>query len=540
MRVQVPPSAPFPRADHPGDGRAWESRSAAKGNPHGHPSDDRAQESRNEAKGNPHVHVVKRFALFLTLLTLTACGLLGDSGPIRVAAIGTLHRNPDRASPPLSLPDSLLLDAVGQGLVSFSSDGQVEAGLAERWTVLDDGQSYIFRLREAIWPGGQRVRAEDVAAMLRQRIASGRLRTALRGEFRDVVHIRAMTERVIEIQLRRPHPELLELLAHGDLTLSRNGQGWGPMMPEWTGNMAALSVRTAAEEGDGGPVNTAAITMWGSNSVRAVTQFDEGAVDAVIGGRFEGWPTLTAANIASDRIVTDPVDGLFGLAVVSSRGIVSDGLGRDAIAMAIDRVRLTRALGATNWTPRITIRPASAQVQPVYPAWVDYSPDRRRAKGRELVAAWQARYGGPARPIVRIAMPDGAGTRILFAWLRTDLGAIGIDARRVPLSGNADLRLIDEVAPTSDPAWYIRRLDCGHDISCDGDVSALVTAIDEASTPQGRANAITVAEEAIYRHAAYIPLATPLRWSLRSDRTSGLRPNARGRHGLYRLRAAPD
>ncbi|MEQ1688641.1 MAG: ABC transporter substrate-binding protein, partial [Sphingopyxis sp.] len=492
MRVQVPPSAPFfaykNRAGHD-----FSEKCQAKGAAGGikrASGDGRAWESRSEAKGASYAHSAKIFALSLTLLALSACDLLGDSGPIRVAAIGALHRNPDRASPPLSLPDSLLLDAVGQGLVSLSSDGQVEAGLAERWTVLDDGQSYIFRLREATWSGGQRVRAEDIAAMLRQRIASGRLRTALRGEFRDVVHIRAMTERVIEIQLRRPHPDLLILLAHSDLSLSRGGQGWGPMVSEWTGNMAALSVRNPAAEGGNARADEPAIAMWGSNSARAVTQFDEGALDAVIGGRFEGWPTLAAADIASDRIVMDPVDGLFGLAVVSSRGLVSDGLGRDAIAMAIDRVRLTRALGATNWTPRITIRPGSAAMPPVYPAWVDYSPDRRRAKGRELVAAWTARNGGPARPILRIALPEGAGARVVFAWLRTDLGAIGIDARRVPLSGNADLRLIDEVAPTSDAAWYIRRLDCGHDISCDGDVSALVTAIDEAATPQERANAI--------------------------------------------------
>ncbi|MEQ1717133.1 MAG: hypothetical protein ABL907_14285, partial [Hyphomicrobium sp.] len=79
---------------------------------------------------------------------------------MQIAVIGAMHRNPDRVPPPLSLPDSLLLDAVGRGLVSSSAEGQIEAGLAERWTVLDDGLSYIFRLREAEWHSGQRVHAE--------------------------------------------------------------------------------------------------------------------------------------------------------------------------------------------------------------------------------------------------------------------------------------------------------------------------------------------------------------------------------------------
>ncbi|MEQ1510602.1 MAG: ABC transporter substrate-binding protein [Sphingopyxis sp.] len=460
---------------------------------------------------------------------------------MRVAAIGALHRNPDRAPPPLSLPDSLLLDSVGQGLVSFSADSQVEAGLAERWTVLDDGLSYIFRLRAAEWPGGQKVRADDVAAMLRQRVASARLRTALRGEFREILHIRAMTERVIEIQLRHPQPDILELLAHPDMSISRSGQGHGPMTPAWSGNMVSLT-KIAAVTADGADEAPQApsIEMWGSNSVNAVTQFDEGAVDAVIGGRFEGWPVIAAAGLSSDAVIIDPVDGLFGLAIVTSQGLLSDPLSREAVAMAIDRARLPRALGAPSWAARITIRPASAHHQPVYPAWVGFSPAERRRRGRELVAAWRERHGGAGRPAVRIALPEGSGARIFFAWLRADLAAIGIDARRVPLSATADLRLIDEVAPTSDPAWFIRRLDCGHDISCDGDSSALVTAIDDAATPIDRANAISAAEEAILRHAAFIPIAAPLRWSLRNARAQNLRPSARGQHSLNRLRPAPN
>ncbi|MEK6540611.1 MAG: ABC transporter substrate-binding protein [Pseudomonadota bacterium] len=540
MRVQVPPSAPFSGLkNHLGNDFPENPERKRQGtlsfNNYGC----------RTTGGGTGVSVTFKPALAAALLlALPGCSLLSDDGPVRVAAIGAMHRNPDRVPPPLSLPDSLLLDAVGQGLVTLTAEGQIEAGLAERWTVLDDGLSYIFRLRETQWPGGQRVRAGDIAAMLRQRIASVRLRTALRGEFRDIVQIRAMTERVIEIQLRRPQADLLELLAHPDLTLSRNGQGWGPMAPHWNGNMVSLAERnSSAAEEEGATPETPAIAMWGSNSVNGVTQFDQGAADTVIGGRFEGWPMLAAADVASNSIVRDPVEGMFGLAVTSPRGILSGVEAREAIAMALDRVRMTRALDAPGWTPRITIRPASTNsqtLQPVYPAWVDLSATERRSKARAAVAAWRTHSGRPARPVVRIALPDGAGARILFAWLHSDLGAIGIDARRVPLSGNADLRLIDEVAPTSDPAWFIRRLDCGHDISCNGDASALVTAIDEAATPLDRANAISLAEEAILRHAAFIPIAAPLRWSLRGNRAASLHPNARGWHGLYRLQPTPD
>jgi oligopeptide transport system substrate-binding protein len=42
------------------------------------------------------------------------------------------------------------------------------------------------------------------------------------------------------------------------------------------------------------------------------------------------------------------------------------------------------------------------------------------------------------------------------------------------------------------------------------------------------------------RYAAWIPLATPLRWSVVSPRLNGVRANNRGEHPLNRLRAVPN
>ncbi len=114
-------------------------------------------------------------AAVLATSALTGCSLWQDDGPVRVVALGTLHRDPARMPMPRSMPDRLFLDATGQSLVSLSADGQVEAGLAERWTVIDNGRSYIFRLREARWADGRRVRSADVAAILRARVGASRL-----------------------------------------------------------------------------------------------------------------------------------------------------------------------------------------------------------------------------------------------------------------------------------------------------------------------------------------------------------------------------
>jgi len=228
--------------------------------------------------------------------------------------------------------------------------------------------------------------------------------------------------------------------------------------------------------------------------------------------------------------------------VVTQSGPLIDGQVRDAVNMAIDRSRLIGALDAPGWQPRVTLRGfsrAPGAVEPVYPEWIDFSPAERMQRGSAIISDWRRRHGNdPVR--LRIALPEGPGSRILFAWLHADLGAIGIDSLRVPLSADADLRLIDEAAPSQDPVWYLRRLDCGQTISCDPATTRLITAIDATTEPAARVSAIQSAEASIMHHSGFIALAAPLRWTLSSDRTTGIRANNRGRHSLIRLQPSPD
>ena len=486
-----------------------------------------------------------KIAVTALALSLSACSFLPSDGPVRVAAIGEMHRNPERVAGPLSVPDRLLVDAVGQGLVTMSAEGQVEAGLAERWTVIDEGKSYIFRLRQASWADGSPVRAADVATILRQRIASQKLRPALINEFRHVAQVQAITPRVIEIRLDRPIPELLELLANPDLSFARAGSGWGPLHAKWEGGGVVLTPDSdmlsmlGLSDDD---AKTPLALLWGKpQAADAVTQFTEKAADVVVGGRYNDWPLVLAAEPPNSAIVIDPVEGMFGLAAVSDDGPAGEELMRNAISMAIDRQRLSRALRVPEWTIRTTLRPAiNGQSAPIFPAWQDFSSGERRMRGAAIVADWHKRHGGAERPVVRIAMPEGSGTRILFAWIRVDLAAIGIDAQRVAMNARADFRLIDEVAPARDPAWYLRRMTCGRGVVCVEETTALVRAIDDTTTPEGRASALATAEEAVIRNATYIPIGSPIRWALRSERARSFKPNSLGYHGLYQLIDTPN
>src|SRR5690242_8284543 len=106
--------------------------------------------------------------LLLTALTVTGCDRRASDGPVVVSTIGGAPHIVPPAQLTTDLPPRLLLAATAQGLVSLDAAGQIEPGLAERWTVLDDGLSYIFRLRDATWSDGRPVTTEQVVTILRR------------------------------------------------------------------------------------------------------------------------------------------------------------------------------------------------------------------------------------------------------------------------------------------------------------------------------------------------------------------------------------
>ena len=70
---------------------------------------------------------------------------------------GTL--DPHRAE---GVPASNVLRDLYEGLVSEAANGDYIPGVAESWTISDDGKSYRFRIRDdALWSNGDKVVAVD-------------------------------------------------------------------------------------------------------------------------------------------------------------------------------------------------------------------------------------------------------------------------------------------------------------------------------------------------------------------------------------------
>src|SRR5439155_14584252 len=78
----------------------------------------------------------------------------------------------------------------------------------------------------------------------------------------------------------------------------------------------------------------------------------------------------------------------------------------------------------------------------------------------------------------------------------------------------ADLRLVDEVAPSQNPAWFLRRFRCAESPVCSIDADSLLDQARTATTIGQRNALLADADRAITERQLFIPLAAPVRWSL--------------------------
>lgn len=474
--------------------------------------------------------------LALCLLATGACSTSDrDDEPVVVSAIGGEARTGDPSRGALDTPRRLLMDATAQGLVRFDGNGQIEAGLAERWIVIDGGQSYIFRLRAAEWPDGSQVTARQVIAVLRRAAAPGS-RNALAPFLRVVDEIVEMTPQVIEVRLTRPRPDLLKLFAQPELAIftTRDLVGSGPfrVRPDGGGGVLLRPAPDPAllpEEAPPEPDPDRFVRLHGERAAVALARFVAGESDLVQGGSFADWPLIAVAGVEPTDIRVDPALGLFGLAVTEREGFLADTANREAVAMALDRAAITGAI-SPDWIPVETLLPdrLDSAAAPAQPAWSALPLDQRRSGARARVAAWEAQ-NDPVR--LRIALPPGPGANLLWGQIGAALIRIGIDPVRVAMDADADLRLVDAVAPYDSARWMLVTA-CR---ACSAEVATLIDAARDAPTLEERSARIAEADAALTADAAFIAIARPLRWAIVGQRLRTWRGNPRAWHPLNHL-----
>lgn len=497
----------------------------------------------------------------LAALALVSC-TSRDNSALDVAVIGAPD-DPFESGVRLSMAGQLVRAATVEGLVAFDEEGRVIPALADRWIVTDDGQSYIFRLRDGNWANGDEITADSARKAL---TASLKLldKTPLALDLSGIDEIRTMASRVIEIRLKRPMPYLLQLLAQPELGLYHDKHGAGPMTLEKAEGLARLTPVDPAKLGlpsiENWDARTRQIVLHSIAGPAAVEKFNNGDVDLVLGGRIEDFLLTRSVGILRGTIQIDPVVGLFGLQVMNDRGFLADPANREALAMAVDREALIKPFGVGGWssTTRIVTPSLEGDLGTIGERWAGQSLDERRQVAAGRVRSWasgkpaQAAGTAPAAeappaaagavPAVKLQLwlPEGDGSQVLFEKLAADFATIGVTLGRTKDAQAADLALVDDVARYPRAAWFLNRLSCAARRGlCSQEADARVAEAEKAATPTDRAALLTEAEAELTSANVFIPFGTPIRWSLVRGSVSGFSPNAWGWHPLMPLAWLP-
>ncbi len=484
---------------------------------------------------------LKNISAALMVTLLGACGFAEDEDQVRVTVI---EDGPARINPVgtrLNFASATMRAAMAKGLVGLDEQGRVVPALAARWIVSNDGLSYIFRLYDAKWDDGREISAERVARLLRERFSELR-DSRLQHDISVVEEVVSMTGRVIEIRLDSPHPNFLQLLAQPEMGLFRAGHGAGPMrlLSEADGIKLNRFDEPSQEEQDAEEEDERWVSLRSEPAAAAIARYRAGGVQVVLNGKYHHLPLIGAASISSGDLRLDPVAGLFGLRFIRANGFWAVPGNREILAMAINRpALLTSFPGVSAWQSRLKIIPEALDVEGIntYPDWASMTMQDRMAFARNHVRRWKASEG-PIVPLT-IALPDAAGADILFKRIQSDLRRVGLNARKVRMNQDADVRLMDEIAPYDSAQWFLKQFTCAETSVCLNDADSKITEADAATNLEIKARLYAEVEKMLVVHYNFIPIAVPIRWSIARQGQRGFAVNPRGWHPLNPLVGIP-
>ncbi|MEM9501722.1 MAG: ABC transporter substrate-binding protein [Pseudomonadota bacterium] len=482
-----------------------------------------------------------RFSLFIAaMLMLGSCGPGVDNGPIEIAIVGepeSLFQQGVRLSPAAQHVRASTVE----GLVALNSAGQVIPAIAERWIVADEGLSYIFRLRDSEWPDGEPITADDIRALLIDTIQ--RLEgTSLGLDLDKIVDVRAMTGRVVELRLSSPMPDFLRLLAQPELGFIKSGSGAGPMVMSRDEDQPLARLSALPPESRGLPAredwqeNARNLTVRAVSVDSAVEAFSDGLIDLLLNGRLSSFPLAQLGPLSRGTVQVDPTLGVFGLVFRNDTGLLADPARREALSMAIDRNALIEPFGLGGWQPTTWIVPPSqfSIVLPDDDRWGGQSIEELRAIAADRIAQWEPGEGDEAT--VRVGLPPGPGSDLLFEQLAGDWRAIGVSAIQVEPGQGADLELRDRLARYSSPRWFLNQFNCELEIGlCSPEADELIAQSLTISGPIAKEQAFAEAHALLVSEEVFIPLGAPVRWALVRGALGSYAANQWGFHPLYPL-----
>ena len=459
--------------------------------------------------------------VLLPVLLLVSCSDGREGGTLSVHTVGDGQ-----------LGARLVSDATEGRLIGRDAAGEPVPQLATSWRFLDGGESLILRLAPDRWPDGKELQSADVVASIRARRSDPAIIAAGLDARRAT---RAPITRVVELNTSRPGPLLLEWLAEPAFTVRRRNLPFpGPyrIEPGETAEAPITLVRRAADPLPAARPSRITLARHEAPDA-AIAAWRAGTADVVLG---EGLAGLDAARAAArgQALRIEPVWGVIGLAINGRTGPLASGDLRRALAMAVDRPALADALAGGGGT-----LPGGAPATD----WRSRSAEANRAEAAALFAAAGI---SPATPItLHLLAPPGPEHRRIAAQLALMWEPLGVQldianppaaerARRLE-RGTYDLATLELAPAVPDAAALLSRWQCRRSRACVAAADTLLAEALGAPDPAAQAAGLAAAEAAWMAAPPFIPLTTPLRWSLVAPQVDGFAANGIGLHPLGRL-----
>ncbi|MEL7029840.1 MAG: ABC transporter substrate-binding protein, partial [Pseudomonadota bacterium] len=387
--------------------------------------------------------------LIVALAALGACSGQGDDERRTSVRIGVALEPPhlDPTAGAAAAIDEVVFLNVFEGLTRIGEDGSVGPGLAESWSVSEDGLAYRFVLREGVvFHDGSAFDAEDVTFTLDRARAEGTL-NANRAFFSAIEAVDAIDLFTVELRLSRPDGNLLFNLGQGD---------------------AAMVAPESAEENVRTPIGTGPFKFarWRRGDALTLHRFEdywgrapalERATFRIIAEPSAGFAALLAGDVdafpnfpAPENIqliernprfsvVVGTTEGETILAVNNAQAPFDRRSVRQALAHAVDKSALIDGAMFGFGTP------IGSHFPPHHPAYVDlagrypFAPDEARrllqgALGGETVRA-------------RLMLPPPGYARRSGEIIAAQLRDVGVETEIVPLEW---ARWLDQVFANKD------------------------------------------------------------------------------------------
>lgn len=468
------------------------------------------------------------FALtsLLVVLSFAACRATEQS-PARHTLVDSRDWSDPKSLDPAQASDVPSGRAVGylfDGLTRFTTEGQVEPGLAKSWEVANDGATYTFHLRAGVtFHDGTKFTAQHVVNSFRRVLDPATKAPTVWPLFpitgaRDVyagksdkLGLGVVDDSTVVITLEQPLAIFPKLLAmptaaivpdHPNIDFSEKPVGTGPWkLVEWKHDDYLKFAKNPAYFGGAPSIDTLIARIIPEPST-AVAEFESGAVDILYipEDQTKAWENTDEKK---GKLVSAPALRLWYMGINTTRGPLKDVRVRQAIAHAVDVPTLLQQLLAGRGTVASGVIPPSLE-----------GADNSRkplAYDTALARKLLTEAGYPKGIDLELWSSQTSPWPRLAQTLQAYLGAVGIrlklvqrDApsmRSAARAGQTDLVIKDWYADYPDAENFLYPLLHSANKGAGGNVSFYSSAAFDKLVDESRREADATKRAALYRTA---------------------------------------